>query len=103
MPYVSKQSRRYFDKEVHILVQRLLTYIGAGNLNYVLTRICYGYLNRDTRGPRYEDYNEVIGVLECVKQELYRRQVAPYEDGKRSVNGDVYTPKPIDDGTQTGT
>ena len=33
---------------------------------------------------------EVLGVLECVKLELYRRVAAPYEDKKCQENGDVY-------------
>jgi len=31
-----------------------------------------------------------MGVLECIKQEFYRRAVAPYEDKKKEENGDVY-------------
>ena len=38
----------------------------------------------------YHAYNEIIGVLECVKQEFYRRMVAPYEDKKCEENGDVF-------------
>jgi len=34
--------------------------------------------------------NEVIGVLECAKLELYRRVAAPYEERKRIENGEVY-------------
>src|SRR3990167_2245088 len=101
MPYVRKQNRLYFDEAIDTLIQRLRTYVSAGNLNYTLTRICDGYLHRHALGPNYADFNEVVGALECVKLELYRRLVVPYEEGKRSVNGDVYTPNPIDDGTQT--
>jgi len=57
-----------------------------GTLNYIITRLCDFWLG----GANYEKYNMVIGVLECVKQELYRRQVAPYEDKKWQQNGDVY-------------
>lgn len=61
----------------------------AGDLNFVITRLVDSYLN-PKHNASYNDYNEVIGVLECVKQELYRRVVAPYEDKKRADNGDVY-------------
>lgn len=47
-----------------------------------------GYLDRTRRD--YQHYNEVIGVLECAKLEMYRRCVAGYEDMKINVNGDVY-------------
>jgi hypothetical protein len=61
-----------------------------GELNYSITLLLLEYLEADG-GPRYADYNEVIGVLECAKLELYRRMVAPYEDRKMKENGDVYT------------
>jgi len=38
----------------------------------------------------YADYNEVIGVLECVKQELYRKVISKYEDKKEKENGTVW-------------
>ena len=60
-----------------------------GTLNYIITRLC-DYWCRDSGEANYEKYNMVIGVLECVKQEFYRRQVAPYEDEKCEENGDVY-------------
>ncbi len=63
-----------------------------GELNYVFTSIILDYFQRFSKvvKPNYTVYNEVIGVLECVKQELYRRMVAPYEDQKCRENGDVY-------------
>ncbi len=61
-----------------------------GTLNYIITRLC-DYWCRDWQGEsNYAKYNTVIGVLECVKQEFYRRQIAPYEDVKCEENGDVY-------------
>jgi hypothetical protein len=60
-----------------------------GELNFVLTRILDDYIVR--RGKNYLIINEVIGVLECAKLELYRRIAAPYEDEKLADNGDVYT------------
>jgi hypothetical protein len=62
----------------------------AGELNYAITAMIVEYLEADG-GPKYDDFNEVIGVLECAKLELYRRMVAPYEDRKQKENGDVYT------------
>ena len=61
-----------------------------GTLNYIISRLC-DYWTQDIDGKaNYERYNAVIGVLECAKQELYRRQIAPYEDEKCEENGDVY-------------
>jgi len=71
----------------------------AGELNYVITERITAYLDRLPGRQRaqqlhafgrYADFNEVIGVLECCKLELYRRMVAPYEDLKCAENGDVY-------------
>lgn len=59
----------------------------AGELNFVLTREILDFIGEDYR---YDNINEVIGVLECCKMELYRRIAAPYEDKKKEENGDVY-------------
>jgi hypothetical protein len=62
----------------------------AGELNYAISRTIHAYLRyKGGDLPRYSDFNEVIGVLECAKLELYRRHVAPYEDVKIAENGDV--------------
>lgn len=60
-----------------------------GELNYAITRLVDEYLVR-RGGIRYAHLNEVVGVLECAKLELYRRLAAPYEDGKIETAGDVY-------------
>ncbi len=60
-----------------------------GELNYAITRLVDDYLIQ-RGGIRYAHLNEVIGALECVKLELYRRVAAPYEDQKLNETGDVY-------------
>ena len=86
MPYVKRTERARLDGG------------GApetpGDLNYLITRQVDAYLAR--KGVNYAKLNEVIGVLECAKLELYRRLVASYEDRKIAdpENGDVYTAKP---------
>jgi hypothetical protein len=62
----------------------------AGELNFAITALIDNYL-RQQGGVRYLHLNEVVGVLECAKLELYRRIAAPYEDRKISENGDVYS------------
>ena len=61
----------------------------AGELNYAITRLVDEYLIQQG-GIRYAHLNEVIGVLECAKLELYRRLAAPYEDKQMAKSGDVY-------------
>ncbi|HEV7680015.1 MAG TPA: hypothetical protein VGQ42_15740 [Candidatus Dormibacteraeota bacterium] len=95
MPYIDPERRKEMDASL-IDPERRVTVLGpqsaprsVGDLNYAITRLCHRTL--DTLGcpPRYSDYNAVIGVLECVKQELYRRLVVPYEDECIERNGDV--------------
>lgn len=89
MPYIKDR------KEIDQFLGPLLAVIGGegmlpfttGELNYMITRIVdtWAVPNGD-----YGAYNSVIGVLECVKQEYYRRRVAVYEDRKKEENGEVY-------------
>lgn len=83
MPYISWQVRQEMDRALKPLLGLMLT---PGELNYVITTI----LLRCGCPADYSDYNSLLGVLECVKLELYRRRVAPYEDKKKEENGDVY-------------
>jgi hypothetical protein len=71
--------------------------ISEGQLNYLITSLCQMHLKR--HGTSYSVINGIIGVLECAKQEFYRRIAEPYENKKRDLNGDVYDddtkPKPF--------
>lgn len=80
MPYIDPRERGYF--AVANFPET------PGQLNYVITKQLIQYLL--TKGESYQTYNDIIGVLEAAKLELYRRKIAPYEDQKRKVNGDVY-------------
>ena len=87
MPYIERADRG----EIDPILEKLLDSIDStnpGELNYVITRIITNRLYFD--GPAYHIINELIGVLECAKLELYRRLAAPYEDKKIEQNGDVY-------------
>jgi exonuclease I len=79
MPYIKPYRRRLIG-----LYQDAKT---PGELNYMLTQHCLTFIRQ--RGTCYDSYNEVIGVLECMKQELYRKAVAPYEEKKIKENGDL--------------
>lgn len=65
-----------------------------GELNYALTMLVNSYLRsaaEDAGRVRYAHLNEVVGVLECAKLELYRRVASPYEDQNMRESGDVYS------------
>jgi len=95
MPYIKYTGRNEYDD----LVDQVINILQAkgiedeksnewkGFLNYFISRLAHVLIVK--RGLRYHTCNDVIGVLECVKQELYRTVIAPYEDEKRSENGPV--------------
>ena len=83
MPYITLQDRSKFEKTL----DDLPVPENAGELNFLVTRICHEYLK--SKGLKYENVNSVVGALECCKFELYRRIAAPYEDTKIIQNGDV--------------
>ena len=82
MPYIGQDARRSLDA-------RKRPARSPGELNYQITMLIVKYVQ--TQGASYGTYNEAIGVLECAKLELYRRQVGPYEDEKLDETGDVYS------------
>lgn len=78
------------------MVQLLKPPATVGQLNYLITSICLAYargINKEAEVfPEVITYslgNDIIGALECAKQEFYRRQLAPYEDRKALDNGDI--------------
>lgn len=99
MPYISQKRRGELDPIIRTLLRTLTEryspnslipgplYWHCGELNYVFSRLCWD-LVREGRGD-YASLNNLIGTLECVKAELYRRLAAPYEDQKIKEHGDL--------------
>lgn len=85
MPYIPEINRKP-------LAEGKFIPCNAGELNFLITYLCDRYLKNEFN---YSRINEVIGVLECAKMELYRRIAAPYEDTKIMEYGDVYKTKVI--------
>lgn len=87
MPYINEKNREALDPAITRLVDELDKLVcDDGDVNYTITKIitaCYPPIS-------YMCLNKAMGVLESVKQEFYRRVVAPYEDKKRAENGDVF-------------
>lgn len=89
MPYIPKEDRVILDYLIFDLTARILAKEGlAGRLNYSVSSMINIILEKE--GMSYSKVNEIIGSLECIKQELYRRIAAPYEEKKILENGDVY-------------
>lgn len=88
MPYIKREDRANYNgyiKDITNIINKIYNVNKYGQLNYIITKILLS-----TNPKRYRDYNALIGVLECVKLELYRRQISIYEDRKIEENGDVY-------------
>ena len=84
MPYISAEARA-----------ELLSPEGypktPGELNFLITMLIQEYaLNA---GNSYTVFNDIVGSLECCKQEFLRRVVGPYEQKKIELNGDCYDEK----------
>lgn len=84
MPYIRPDARHRLDPS-----WQLPGATTPGELNYQITRLCNMYLQVD-ESLTYGGINDVVGVLECAKQEFYRRVAVSYEKQKISENGDVY-------------
>lgn len=87
MPYIPKSRRERFEKDLRTLIFGNPLILNGGDLNYFFTKICLEYMKH--KGESYENYSTCISSLECAKLELYRRQVAKYEDIKITENGDI--------------
>lgn len=88
MPYIKRSERAPY--------QRILDELAAmipddrmsrpGHMNYVVSLLIEKVYGKNLR---YADHNEVMGFLNGVLQEFYRRKTAPYEDEKISEEGDL--------------
>lgn len=88
MPYIKNQTR----EDLNFRPPE-----NSGELNYTISSICDYFIKE--KGLSYATINTLVGALECVKLELYRRIASPYEDIKLTDNGDVYIYTVRDNGT----
>lgn len=88
MPYIRTGERQQYQAALDEIA-RLVPQdrqLRPGHMNYVIS-----LLIRKVYGDRlrYADHNEVLGVLQGVSLEFYRRHTAPYEDQKIAEEGDL--------------
>lgn len=99
MPYIKQELREQIDQAINLLASSIShaaitqnpVSIDAqlpGILNYTITSLINSLYGLDE--IRYQHHNSIIGMLECCKQEFYRRATAPYEDKCIEKNGDVF-------------
>ena len=87
LPYIKPERRKKYGKVLEELIDILKSLPMEdvdGELNYIVTTII-----KEVYPLRYFHLNRAMGVLECIKQEFYRRVAAPYEDIKMRDAGDV--------------
>lgn len=73
MPYIKKKQRDRLSSLLESIVSTEIK--DAGELNYIVTCLVQDYIVSSGR-QNYQGMNDVIGVLECAKLELYRRLIA---------------------------
>lgn len=91
MPYITTEKRDSLKLLLHKVIEGIheQEVSSVGDLNYIITTIVHTFIEK--HGTNYANLNSIIGVLECVKQEYYRRIVTEYETIKIHENGDIYT------------
>jgi hypothetical protein len=88
MPYISRSERKQYQEVLSALASivpqdRMLR---PGHMNYIVSLLIEKVYGSQLR---YADHNEVMGVLNCIALEFYRRKTAPYEDVKIAEEGDL--------------
>ncbi len=87
MPYIKSDKRQPID-ELLISITEHISQLPLeeqdGALNYMITKLL-----KSVYTPSYFNYNRAVGLINCIGEEWYRRQIAPYEDKKILENGDV--------------
>lgn len=91
MPYVTQKERNYLEPIINELVDELQNTPmnkRGGSCNYAVCTLLLRALKPEM-GWNYAALSNVIGTLECAKQEIYTRLVAPYELKAVERNGDL--------------
>jgi hypothetical protein len=88
MPYISRSERKQYQEAIAALAEivpqdRMLR---PGHMNYIVSLLIEKVYGTQLR---YADHNEVVGVLNCIALEFYRRKTAPYEEVKIKEEGDL--------------
>lgn len=82
IPYIKAKDREKFAGFIEELAVNIN---GMGEMNYVISKLFQRYMQ--LTGLNYHAINQLVGVLECIKLELYSQVARPYEDKKIAENG----------------
>lgn len=84
MPYVERNRREKLDDVVRAMIEADIK--ADGDLNYILFKYCALTVRPFAS---YNTYKNFIGELNECAEEIRRRLLSKYEDGKIRENGDV--------------
>lgn len=96
MPYINEDERKELDNAISGLVcvirNTKTTLYNPNDFSNYLGRINYAFsrvIGQLIKEPSYKKIAMATGVIENIKQELYRRLASKYEDNKIQENGDI--------------
>lgn len=90
MPYIKQEYRGKLDDAMGIVASAMQAVPDdkqVGAWNYFITQFFVSGMPKEFA---YQYIVNVLGTLEAVKLEFYRRMASPYEDVKKEENGDAY-------------
>jgi len=88
MPYIKRENRPRLDWIANNLAAELSGEGVTGNLNYILFKT-FVNLQRLNKCNNYQSMSRYLAELHEAAEEIRRRKLAPYEDQKIKINGDV--------------
>jgi len=88
MPYIGRGDRKQYQDLINDLAELIPQdrMLRPGHMNYIVSLLVEKVYGKEMR---YSDHNEVVGVLNCIMLEFYRRKTSPYEDLKIGEEGDL--------------
>ncbi len=90
MPYIPQDDRRHYDEALNLIVNRLSQRdFHPGHITYVLYAIAVRCMRALPGPPSYSQMSRVRASVNDASDELYRAEMAPYEDQKIRQNGAV--------------
>jgi hypothetical protein len=87
MPYIKPEKRIELNEiveQITMHMQKIPENQWDGCLNYLFTKTL-----KDLYKPSYFNYERIMGLLECMQHEFYRRWISSYEDLKKEEHGDI--------------
>lgn len=82
MPFIPPEKRPNMDKVVEEMVKQGV--FADGKLNYVLYKFCKYHVQ-----PSYNNLKNYMGELRECAEQIERDMLAPYEEERKEINGDV--------------